>query len=77
MAKNNHGKSEKGGLQVQVMNNNIEQAIRRLKKKVNNDGILFELRERKHFTSNTEKRLKAEAASQARHRRRIAKERNS
>jgi small subunit ribosomal protein S21 len=77
MAKNNHGKSEKGGLQVQVMNNNIEQAIRRLKKKISNDGIMYELRDKQHFTSNTEKRLKAEAASQARHRRRIAKERNS
>lgn len=77
MAKNKHPKTEKGGLTIQVQNNNIEQAIRRLKKKINNDGIMYDLRERRYFVSNTEKRLKAEAASQARHRRRIAKENNS
>lgn len=77
MAKNKHGHSESGGLQVKVTNGNIEQAIRRLKKKVINDGILAELKERQHFTPNTEKRLKAEAASRSRHRRRIAKENNS
>lgn len=77
MAKNNHPKTEKGGLTVQVQNNNIEQAIRRLKKKVANDGIMYDLRERRYFVSKTEKRLKAEAASKSRHRRRIAKENNS
>jgi small subunit ribosomal protein S21 len=77
MAKNNHGKSEKGGLQVQVVNNNIEQAIRRLKKKISNDGIMIELREKQQFTSNTEKRIRAEAASTARHRRRISQQKNS
>lgn len=76
MAKNKHGNSETGGLQVRVTNNNIEQAIRRLKKKIINDGVLVELRERQSFVSNTEKRIKAEAASKARHRRRIAKDNN-
>ena len=61
-------------MQVQVTNGNIEQAIRRLKKKVLNDGLLMELRERTGFTSNTEKRLRADAAAKSRHRRRISKE---
>lgn len=77
MAKNNHPKSERGGLTVQVTNNNVDQAMRRLKKKINNDGILFDLRERRYFVSNTEKRLQKEAAAAARHRRRISKENNS
>lgn len=62
------------GMSVEVRNNNVEQAMRRLKKKLMNDGILQELRERRYFTSNTEKRLKAEAAARARHRKRIAKD---
>ena len=61
-------------MSVEVKNNNVEQAMRKLKKKLMNDGILQELRERQHFVSNTEKRLKAEAAARARHRKRIAKD---
>ena len=62
------------GLSVEVRNNNVDQAMRKLKKKIMNDGMLQELRERQHFVSNTEKRLKAEAAARARHRKRIAKD---
>ena len=75
MAKSKHSRSE-GGLSVKVQNNNVDQAMRKLKKKMMNDGILQELRDRQHFVSNTAKRLAAEAASTARHRRRIAKENN-
>ena len=63
-------------MSVEVRNGNIEQAIRKLKKKLTNDGIFQTIRERRYFVSNTEKRLKAEAASRARHRKRIAKENN-
>lgn len=62
------------GMSVEVKNNNVEQAMRKLKKKLMNDGILQELRERQYFTSNTEKRLKAEASARARHRKRIARD---
>jgi small subunit ribosomal protein S21 len=77
MANNNHrDRDRKGGngLTVEVRNNNVEQAMRRLKKMIAKDGIMQEVRDRKHFISNTEKRLKAEAAGRARHRRRIAKD---
>jgi ribosomal protein S21 len=77
MAKNKHGNSERGGLQVQVTNGNIEQAIRRLKKKIINDGLLLEIKARQGFTTNTEKRMAAEAASKSRNRRRIAKQNNN
>ncbi len=69
---NRHDKNH--GMSVEVKNNNVEQAMRKLKKKLMNDGIMQELRERQHFVSNTEKRLKAEAAARARHRKRIAKD---
>jgi small subunit ribosomal protein S21 len=62
------------GLMVDVRNNNVEQAIRKLKKMIMKDGILQEVRERRYFISNTERRLKAKAAGRARHRRRIAKD---
>lgn len=62
------------GLTVEVRNGNLEQAMRRLKKLIAKEGIMQEVRDRKHFVSNTEKRIKAEAAGRARHRRRIAKD---
>ena len=69
----NHFKRD-SGLQVQVHNNNVEKALRQLKKKLLRDGLFNEIRERRYFKSNTEKRLKAEAAAAARHRRRQAKD---
>jgi small subunit ribosomal protein S21 len=78
MGKYNNNRNDRdsrhGGMYVEVRNNNVEQAMRKLKKKLMNDGIMQELRERQYFTSNTEKRLKAEAAARARHRKRIAKD---
>lgn len=60
------------GLSVEVRNNNVDQAMRKLKKKIMNDGMLQELRERQHFVSNTEKRLKRLAAARSRDRKRMA-----
>jgi small subunit ribosomal protein S21 len=72
--RNDRDPKQGGGMYVEVRNNNVEQAMRKLKKKLMNDGIMQDLRERQYFTSNTEKRLKAEAAARARHRKRIAKD---
>jgi len=76
MSKSKHTPGEGAGFYVKVRDNNVEQAMRKLKKKLMNDGIMQEIRDRRYFKSNTEKRLQAEAASRARHRRRIAKEEN-
>jgi len=76
MSKSKHTPGEGTGFYVKVRDNNVEQAMRKLKKKLMNDGIMQEIRDRRYFKSNTEKRLQAEAASRARHRRRIAKEEN-
>jgi small subunit ribosomal protein S21 len=70
----NNNKKENAGMYVAVYNNNVEKAMRQLKKKLLRDGLFNEIRERRYFKSNTEKRLKAEAAAAARHRRRQAKE---
>lgn len=54
------------GLSVNVIDGNIEKAIRRLKRKVENAGILKELRERQHYTKPSEKRKLAKAAARKR-----------
>ena len=37
------------GLSVTVYNNNVEEAIRRLKRKVKNSNLMQDLRDREHF----------------------------
>ena len=60
----NHIKSKAGlGLSVEVRNNDIAKASRRLKKLVTNDGLIKEIRDRKEFTKpSTVKRLAKKAA---------------
>ena len=49
-------------MKVDVRNNNVDQALRILKKKLQLDGMFNELREREHFVSKGEKRRHAKAA---------------
>jgi len=49
-------------MRVDVRNNNVDQALRILKKKLQLDGLFNELREREHFVSRGEKRRRAKAA---------------
>jgi len=60
---NNH---EKRGLTVEVRNGDFNFALRKFKKKVQEDGILQELRERQHYVKPSEVRKKAKAAGRAR-----------
>tara|TARA_R110000765_G_scaffold304823_1_gene398762 strand:+ start:115 stop:318 length:204 start_codon:yes stop_codon:yes gene_type:complete len=50
-------------MRVEVRNNNVEKAIRVLKKKLQQEGIFNELREREAFMSRGEKKRKAKAAA--------------
>jgi small subunit ribosomal protein S21 len=56
----------KQGLLVEVRNGDFAFALRKFKKKVQEDGILQELRERQHFEKPSETRKKAKAAGRAR-----------
>lgn len=56
----------KSGLTVEVRNGDFNYALRKFKKKVQEDGILQELRERQHYTKPSEVRKKAKAAGRAR-----------
>ena len=49
-------------MKVDVRNNNVDQALRILKKKLQLDGMFNELREREHFVSRGEKRRRSKAA---------------
>lgn len=53
---------------VSVNDNNVEQALRVLKKKMQREGLFREMKDRRHFEANSEKkkRTKAEAVRRAR-----------
>lgn len=56
----------KRGLRVEVRNNDVNFALRKFKKKVQEDGILQELRQREFYEKPSMKRKKAKAAARAR-----------
>lgn len=68
-------KNEKQGLQVDVHNNDINKAMRKLKKKIAEDGILQELRKREYYQSRGTKRRLAKEAAIRRYKRNQAKQR--
>ena len=63
----------KRGLKVEVRNNDVNFALRKFKKKVQEDGILQELRKREAFEKPSMKRKKAKAAARARWLKKVAK----
>lgn len=61
------------GLTVEVRNGDINQALRKFKKKVTEAGIIQEVRERQEYVKPSERRAKAKAAGRARHLKKLAK----
>ena len=68
----NHKQEPDRGLVVTVINNDVNRALRKLKKKVNNDGLLKELRERQYYEKPSAKRKKAKAAARKRWLKKVA-----
>ena len=58
--------SHSGGITVIVRNNDVNSALRKFKKKVQEAGIIQEVRERQAYVKPSEKRAKAKAAGRAR-----------
>ena len=56
----------KKGIVVEVRNGNVEKAMRVLKKKLQDDGIFNDLRNREFFMSRGEKKRKEKAAGKRR-----------
>ena len=53
-------------MKIEVRNNNVEKAMRILKKKLTEEGVFNELREREYYESKGTKRRKAKAAAKRR-----------
>lgn len=66
--KNNPALPKGFGLTVEVQHGNVEQALRKLKRKVNNDGILMRVRELESYEKPTWKRVRKAKAAKARSR---------
>ena len=69
-----YNRNERQGLTVAVYNDNIEQALRKFKKKMTTDGKLQEVKDRAEFTPKFEKRKAAAAAAKSRLRKQLSLE---
>lgn len=58
------------GIVVEVQHGDLERALKKLKKKVQNEGIFQELKKRDHFVKPSEKKRKAKGQAIARIRKR-------
>ena len=63
---NNNSNDRLKGLIVEVRNNDVNYALRKFKKKVQEDGILQEVRNREYYEKPSLIRKKAKAAARAR-----------
>jgi small subunit ribosomal protein S21 len=60
-------------LQVIVRDNNVDQALRALKKKMQREGIFREMKMRRNYEKPSEKRAREKAESVRRHRKMLRK----
>lgn len=64
------------GSKVEVRNKDFSKAFRQFKKKIQEDGIFQELRERQFYEKPSVKRKRKKAAARSRWLKKIAKEKN-
>lgn len=60
-------------MEVQVRDNNVEQALRALKKKMQREGIYREMKMRRHFEKPSERRVREQSEAMRRHRKLMRK----
>jgi small subunit ribosomal protein S21 len=63
------------GCTVYVRNDNVEQALRKFKKKIQDSGLLQEVRDRGEYIKPTIKRKKKAAAAKMRWKKKLASQR--
>lgn len=73
MSKHNKDQEIKG-LSVEVRNGDVNKALRLFKKKVQDSGILQELKDKEYFEKPTTKRKRAKAAAKARWKKKLEKD---
>lgn len=69
-----HQQTPGRGLCVEVRNDDVNGALRRFKKKVQDCGLLQELKEREFYEKPTTARKKAKASAKARWKKKLEKE---
>ena len=62
------------GLSVEVRNDDVNGALRRFKKLVQDSGLLQDLKEREFYEKPTTRRKKAKASGRARHLKQLEKQ---
>jgi small subunit ribosomal protein S21 len=79
MSRSRHNEKDAivSGMRVEVRNNDVNKALRRLKKKLAEDGIMQDLRNREFFESKGTKRRKAKEAAIRRYKKQRAKDENN
>ncbi len=60
-------------VQVQVRDNNVDQALRALKKKLQREGVFREMKLRRHFEKPSQKRKRERAEAKRRYRKLLRK----
>ncbi|GAB5468132.1 MAG: 30S ribosomal protein S21 [Rhodospirillales bacterium] len=60
-------------MQVTVRDNNVDQALRALKKKLQREGVFREMKLRRHFEKPSERRKRERAEAVRRHRKVLRK----
>jgi small subunit ribosomal protein S21 len=60
-------------MEVQVRDNNIEQALRALKKKMQREGVYREMKMRRHFEKSSERRVREQSEAMRRYRKLMRK----
>jgi len=64
------------GSRVEVRNNDFGKALRRFKKKLQEDGLFQELKEKKYFEKPSIKRKRAKAAARSRWLKKLSQSKN-
>ena len=72
----NNFSTNKAGLTVEVRNGDFTKALRIFKKKVQEAGIIQEVREREYYEKPCEKRNRKKKAAINRHKKNLAKRKN-
>ena len=67
------GKEDSSTVQVHVRDNNVDQALRALKKKMQREGIFREMKLRRHFEKPSQRRKRERAEAVRRHRKLLRK----
>lgn len=73
MSKHQDNNNNLKGFKVEVFNNDLGKALRKLKKKLSDDGIFQELRQREFYQSKGTKRRLAKLAAIRRYKKNISK----